>query len=111
MIEVKIYERKAEVIFHLYDYDFGDFPVASAVMSYWDFASVYGVGTAPEYRNRGYCKAVMQALVVYADNKGHLGLGLTVRAGNFPALRAYESVGFEIVESYETYHKMERVRS
>jgi ribosomal protein S18 acetylase RimI-like enzyme len=55
--------------------------------------------THPDYRGRGFAKAVIaalcQSLFERADN-----IGLNVKADNAAAITLYEKLGFEIIATY-----------
>lgn len=53
------------------------------------------VATATNYRNRGIGRAVVEACVSYAMNKGARFVSLQADVTNAPALHLYEKVGFE----------------
>jgi ribosomal protein S18 acetylase RimI-like enzyme len=53
------------------------------------------VATLPSYRNRGIGRAVVEACVSHALNKGARFLALQADANNAPALHLYEKIGFE----------------
>ncbi|MEV1024685.1 GNAT family N-acetyltransferase [Streptomyces sp. NPDC050264] len=60
-----------------------------------DGAYVYDVEVAPDHRGRGHGRALM--LLAEADSiaAGATRIGLNVFAGNAPALRLYEALGYE----------------
>ncbi|MFI6643172.1 GNAT family N-acetyltransferase [Streptomyces sp. NPDC050504] len=58
-------------------------------------AFVYDIEVAEEQRGRGYGRALMLLAERIAVESGAARLGLHVFAGNTPALRLYESLGFE----------------
>lgn len=49
----------------------------------------------PDYRGKGYSKMLMQAVIDDAKEHGIEDLTLEVRVSNEPAVRLYESLGFE----------------
>jgi ribosomal protein S18 acetylase RimI-like enzyme len=62
-------------------------------------AAIGNVTTHPQYRNRGYGKAVTAALLrSLADRVDQIGLN--VKADNYPAIHSYQQLGFEIVDTY-----------
>lgn len=67
-------------------------------------AFVYDIEVAEEQRGRGYGRALMLLAERMAVESGVRQLGLHVFAGNTPALRLYESLGFETtaVNSYKS---------
>jgi len=59
-----------------------------------------GVYTPPEFRSRGYCRAVVAASLLDARAEGVETAVLFTGPGNRPAQRAYESLGFQPVGQY-----------
>ncbi len=57
------------------------------------------VVTLPEYRNMGFAKSVVSAIVKDALRSGAMAM-LHVNEDNEPALRAYRSVGFQAVQEF-----------
>ncbi len=53
------------------------------------------VATAPEQRNRGIGRAVVEACIRYAMNRGARFVALQADATNAPALHLYQKIGFE----------------
>jgi len=53
------------------------------------------VATAPEHRNRGIGRAVVEACVSYAMNRGARYVALQADVTNAPALHLYQKLGFE----------------
>lgn len=53
------------------------------------------VAVLPEYRRRGIARRLVEAAVTYARERGAVSVVLDVVAGNEPAYRLYESLGFE----------------
>ncbi|WP_171170221.1 GNAT family N-acetyltransferase [Streptomyces sp. I05A-00742] len=64
---------------------------------------VYDVKVAPELRGRGHGRTLMLVAEREALAMGHDRIGLNVFAGNTPALRLYESLGYEPTNLY--FHK------
>ena len=52
------------------------------------------VAVLPEYRRRGIARRLVEASVTYARERGAASIVLDVIAGNEPAYRLYESLGF-----------------
>lgn len=61
---------------------------------------VGGVYTPPEYRCRGYARAVVAASLADARSHGYEKGVLFTGIGNVPAQRAYEALGFRLIGSY-----------
>jgi len=59
----------------------------------WRFL-IANVAVHPEYRQRGIGRALTKKAVEHAQSLGHRDIWLHVRAGNIPAIRLYESLGF-----------------
>lgn len=56
------------------------------------------VATRPEHRGRGLVKALLGAILARGRERGHACLQIAVLIGNDVAQRAYESVGFRVVD-------------
>jgi len=56
------------------------------------------VATRPEHRGKGLVKALLEAVIARGRSRGHSLLQIGVLIGNLPAQRAYESVGFRVVD-------------
>ena len=66
----------------------------------YSVATIGAVATHPNYRRRGYCAAVTEALVkLLADDVETIALN--VQAENAQAIRIYERLGFQRCQSYE----------
>lgn len=63
----------------------------------FDEADITNVAVSPLFRNRGIAQAMLQRLMEQGEKKGIFNYTLEVRAGNAPALRVYEKLGFESV--------------
>lgn len=59
------------------------------------FPEVNALGVADAYRRRGVARALMTAAADMAKAMGGDRLGLAVEADNTPAVRLYESLGFQ----------------
>ena len=63
-------------------------------------AALANIATNPDYRGKGYAKAVIAGLCKnLLPTVEHIGLN--VKADNEPAIRCYKSLGFESIGSYE----------
>lgn len=81
-------------------------PVGTLWVGLWpDMAFVLGVETAPEHRGRGHGRTLM----LLAEAQGVVGgkdrIGLNVFAGNTPAEKLYESLGYATT-SYHLYKNL-----
>ena len=56
------------------------------------------VATLPPYRGKGLTKALLGAILAAGEQKGFTQFQIGVLVGNTPAQRAYEGVGFSVVE-------------
>mgnify|MGYP001772500806 CR=1 FL=1 len=75
--------------------------LASIAASYITLPWVYVVGgvfTRERYRGRGYAKAVVSAITREALSSGAIA-GLHVEAGNEPAIRVYETLGYKATKT------------
>ncbi|SHJ30499.1 ribosomal protein S18-alanine N-acetyltransferase [Thermoclostridium caenicola] len=69
-----------------------------------DEGHITNVAVLPELRRRGFARRLMQDLVDYAKANGIRSLTLEVRVGNLPAIRLYESFGFQIEGRRKHYY-------
>ncbi len=67
---------------------------AGMIMSLYD-GDITDVATLPSFRRRGYSRAVMEALISFAGEKGLEDIALEVRASNEGAILLYEGLGFD----------------
>jgi len=61
-----------------------------------DEGQITNIATHPDYRRRGYGRAVVEALIKYAKNNGLDSISLEVRESNKPAIELYSQLGFKI---------------
>jgi ribosomal protein S18 acetylase RimI-like enzyme len=70
----------------------------------WDgrrvFLHHFAVG--PELQGRGYGRKLAEASLEFARQKGS-PIKLEVHRGNTPAVKLYQSLGFEVFNDYDTY--------
>ena len=59
-----------------------------------------------EYRGMGISKLVFKILLNEAERTGYDSVFLSVLIDNIPAVKLYESLGFEIEDTNEKYHTM-----
>lgn len=70
----------------------------SAFLSFWlvrDEIHVLNLGTHPAARRRGYARLLMHDMLGFAQSKGVRYVSLEVRRSNGPALRLYQTLGFD----------------
>ena len=60
-----------------------------------DEGNIVNIATHPDYRRRGYGKAVVEALIKYAKNNRLDSISLEVRESNRAAIELYSSLGFK----------------
>ena len=60
-----------------------------------------------EYQNNGIGKRLVEALIEFARENGFDIIDLQVRCDNVPALRLYESYGFEKVGTHPSFFKID----
>lgn len=65
---------------------------------------VLTIGVDPAYRRQGAGKALMDALLSCAEEKGVKEVFLEVRAGNEAARRLYEQCGFTLLYTRKGYY-------
>jgi GNAT superfamily N-acetyltransferase len=56
------------------------------------------VATRPAHRGKGYTRTLLQAILAAGRARGHTQFQIGVLIGNTPAQRAYEGVGFTVVD-------------
>ena len=65
------------------------------------------VATWPEYRGKGLVRALLYEILDRGRERGHAQAQIAVLIGNTPAQRAYEGVGFRVVDE-KTHPDFER---
>lgn len=73
---------------------FPDMPVGTWI--------VENVGTRPEARRKGLVAALLARALEEGRRRGHRRAQISVLIGNDPAQRAYENVGFRVIETLAT---------
>jgi mycothiol synthase len=68
---------------------------------------VGSVGTVPAYRHQGLMRAVLLEVLRRMQARGMERACVSTGVSNIPAIRLYESVGFEIMNQYLDYVKTE----
>ena len=61
-----------------------------------DEGQITNIATHPDYRRRGYGRAVVEALIKYAKNNGLDSISLEVRESNKAAIELYSALGFKV---------------
>jgi len=61
-----------------------------------DEGQITNIATHPDYRRRGYGRAVVEALIKYAKNNGLDSISLEVRESNRAAIELYTKLGFKV---------------
>lgn len=69
-----------------------------------DTADIYSVAVLAEYRKKGVGKLLLEGFFS-ALPEDVCSVGLEVREGNFPALKLYESLGFERVGLRKDFYR------
>ena len=82
----------------------GDGLVGYAGMSLADDASVHNIGVDPAWRRKGIGRALLEALLAVADQRG-LPVFLEVRTDNIPAITLYETHGFTRIGLRRKYYQ------
>ena len=68
-------------------------------------ARIYSLAVSPQQRGNGIAKALMTAGEQAAQDDGRLYLRLEVSVDNFPAIRLYETLGFQKFGVYRDYYQ------
>ncbi|WKJ88816.1 GNAT family N-acetyltransferase/peptidase C39 family protein [Methylomonas montana] len=68
-------------------------------------ARIYSLAVSPQQRGSGIAKALMTAGEQAAQDDGRLYLRLEVSVDNFPAIRLYETLGFQKFGVYRDYYQ------
>ena len=71
-------------------------------------SDVMTMGVLPDFRGRGLGRALMDALLELARQRGSERVFLEVRASNTPAITLYEQSGFERVGVTKAYFRNPR---
>lgn len=61
-----------------------------------DEGQITNIATHPDYRRRGYGRAVVESLIKYAKNNGLDSISLEVRESNKAAIELYTKLGFRV---------------
>ena len=61
------------------------------------------IGVSPKAQGRGIARALLNAAFTKFKKWGIEKVSIDTQAGNIPALRAYQGVGFKIVDSHLTF--------
>lgn len=64
---------------------------------------IYGLGVLPEYRGKGFGRAVLLGAVEQLKQTGAKEIMLQVATGNANALHLYQSCGFEVTSTMDYY--------
>ena len=81
-------------------------PVGYAgILCCMDEADVTTIAVEEDYRRQGIGRALLDAMLDYAEELKIRSVFLEVRAGNEPAKRLYESVGFKTVGRRKDYYE------
>lgn len=81
--------------------------LAAAVMLYRRGAGVarlYSLTVAPQARGRGLARALLAACEADAADRGARAIRLEVRATNSSAIHLYETAGYRVIATLESYY-------
>ena len=70
-----------------------------------DEVNIINVMTAPAFKQRGFAKKLLQAVIAEASLLNVKSFFLEVRQSNLPALRTYRSVGFKELSVRKDYYQ------
>jgi GNAT superfamily N-acetyltransferase len=68
---------------------------ASTYLAHEKYVNLHFMYTDPEYRGKGVNSLIIEELKKWAHSKDLFEIRLTVYQDNFPAIKAYEKVGFK----------------
>jgi RimJ/RimL family protein N-acetyltransferase len=79
--------------------------IATGALVRWRTGQVMfaSIATHSDYRGKGYAQRLVTQMLASAAKKGVAHVGLGVFAENIPAKRAYEKVGFNLVNEFNSY--------
>ena len=82
--------------------------VALGALVQWRTGQVMfaSIGTHTDHRNKGLAQELVRQMLTRAAKEGITHVGLGVFAGNISAKRAYEKVGFELVNEFSSYQRL-----
>lgn len=86
----------------------GTLAAYACMVSVLDEGEIVNVATHPDYRRRGYARAVLDALLEKARLDGIVTLTLEVRESNVAAQALYASLGFEAVGKRKDFYSKPR---
>ena len=75
-----------------------------------DEAEIFDVGTAPEFRNEGFAKDLIEKTITTLKNEHIKTIFLEVAENNIAALKLYEKCGFEKYNIRKDYYKSQNGR-
>lgn len=84
----------------------GDTAAAGVGIDLDRFTTIYNMMTAPQWRRRGYGRAILETLLARGSSSGSTHAVLQVTRDNHAAIGLYRSVGFETVYSYEYFEPL-----
>jgi ribosomal protein S18 acetylase RimI-like enzyme len=73
-----------------------------------DYGYISVVAVTPAYRRRGLATALIQRVAAHWRSQGLASLRIDVHADNLPAVRAYETPGFQVYETREEVNGRDR---
>ena len=86
----------------------GKLAAYACMVSVLDEGEIVNVATHPDYRRRGYARAVLLALLEKARQDGIVTLTLEVRESNAAAQALYASLGFGVVGKRKDFYSRPR---
>ena len=78
------------------------------VVTVLDEAQIINVATSPDFRGRGYDKAVLEGVFEECKKRGISFISLEVRESNLPAISLYQSLGFTTEGKRKDFYKNPR---
>lgn len=83
----------------------GELVAYAGMVTVLDEGQIVNVAVHPGSRRRGYGRAVLGALIDYADKNGIANLYLEVRESNAPAITLYRNAGFAVAGQRPRYYR------
>lgn len=75
-------------------------------LAYSEIFVIYTLAVHPRYLHRGVGKTIMEFICAYAAQEGAKALRLDVYERNLPAIRLYEGMGFQYVDTVDLGYGM-----
>lgn len=84
----------------------GEIAAYGGVVCAADEAQILNIATHPKHRRQGLAKAILEKIIVHAQNNGANFITLEVRESNAPAVSLYRGFGFYEAGVLKNYYKL-----